>query len=266
MAASAPAPTAAGRPRGQMRLRPARPEEREDIARAHFDAFGLSPMASLLQGPGGLTEQVVRGFASDLFPGPDHDEAAKGERLITVAEFVAEDDGSGQQQQPELVAFAKWIIYRHERTEAQWDVAEPAVAKEEPDGSCAVVMDAFIGDLRRRARALVKGEPYMHLDILACKTAYAGLGAGTALLRSGLELADELGLAARLEASPPGYRLYLRHGFEPVAAQDLEITRRWGKAQAAGENWGQENAVEVCGPLAEGCYRTVFMRRPPKAL
>lgn len=265
MAASTSTTAAASRPRGQVRLRPARLEERETIARVHFNAFGPSPMASLLEGPGGLTEQAVHGFASDLFPGPGHDEAAKGERLITVAEFVAEDE-TGQQQQPELVAFAKWTIYRRERTEAQWDVAEPAVAKEELGGSCAVVMDAFIGDLHRRARALARGEPHMHLNILACKTAYAGLGAGTALLRSGLELADELGLAARLEASPPGYRLYLRHGFEPVATQDLEITRRWGKAQAAGENWGQDNAVEACGPLAEGCYRTVFMRRSPKAL
>ncbi|KAL8345508.1 hypothetical protein RB601_005519 [Gaeumannomyces tritici] len=273
MAAPTTPTPATSRPRGQMRLRPARPEESVAIARVHFDAFGSSPMASLLHGgPGGVSEQTVRDFASDLFPGPDHDEAAKGERLLTVAEFVPEGDGDGgeqqqQQQQPELVAFAKWTIYRRERTAAQWDVEEPAAAEEEAGGSSsAVVLDAFIGDLHRTARALAKGEPHMHLNILACKKAHAGLGAGTALLRAGLELADELGLPTRLESSPLGYRLYARHGFEPVAAQDLEIARRWGKAHAAGENWGHGNAVEVCGPAPEGCYRSVFMRRPAKAL
>jgi hypothetical protein len=102
------------------------------------------------------------------------------------------------------------------------------------------------------------------LGVLACKTNYSRLGAGSALLRWGLALADEVGVAARLEASPPGYPLYLRHGFEPIAAQDLELTRRWGAIQKPGDNWGQENAVEVLGPLAGGHHRTVFMLRPAK--
>lgn len=90
------------------------------------------------------------------------------------------------------------------------------------------------------------------------------MGAGSAILRSGLELADELGIAARLEASPSGYGLYARHGFEPLEAQDLDLTRRWGKVREPGDNWGQDTAVDKCGPLPEGCFRTVFMRRPPK--
>ncbi|KLU84732.1 hypothetical protein MAPG_03771 [Magnaporthiopsis poae ATCC 64411] len=262
------ASASATRPRGQIRLRPATPDERETIARIHFDAFSPGPMASLLNGLGGVTEQALHGFAADLFPGPDHDVASKGERFITVAELVPEDDdGSGNNengQAPEMVAFGKWTLYRHERDQAQWDVEEPAVSEEEFTGSSAEVMDAFIGDLHRTARALAKGEPYLHLGILACKTAHARMGAGTAILRSGLELADELGIPARLEASPPGYPLYVRHGFEPIAAQDLDITGRWGKVKNPGDNWGQDNAVEKCGPLPEGCFRTVYMRRPPK--
>lgn len=163
--------TATAAPRGQIRLRRATPDEREAIARIHFDAFGPGPMASLLNGPEGVTEQAVHGFAMDLFPGPDHDVASKGERFITVAELVPDDDSSnGQAAAPEVVAFGKWTLYRHERDRAQWDVEEPAVPKEGTAGSCAEVMDAFIGDLHRRARALAKGEPHLRMYFFATHT------------------------------------------------------------------------------------------------
>lgn len=97
--------------------------------------------------------------------------------------------------------------------------------------------------------------------------AHQGKGVGSALLRWGTELADgegEGGLPVWLEASPEGYGLYRKFGFEDVEVQDLPIGDK--KTRHEGENWGQRSAVELAGELREGCYRSVMMRRAPRTI
>jgi GNAT superfamily N-acetyltransferase len=65
----------------------------------------------------------------------------------------------------------------------------------------------------------------VYLSAMAALPRRRGLGAGTALLRHGLERAQGLGLPVYLEASTPQNRkLYARHGFqdhgEPVPLPD----------------------------------------------
>lgn len=102
------------------------------------------------------------------------------------------------------------------------------------------------------------------LGILACKPDRQRLGAGSALVRLGTELADELNLPCRLEASPVGYGLYRKFGFEDVDVLDTKVTETWGVTNTDGSNWGANNALDLAGPAAEGVVRTVIMRRPPK--
>lgn len=83
-------------------------------------------------------------------------------------------------------------------------------------------------------------------------------------MRRGVELADELGVPCRLEASPVGYSLYKKFGYEDVDVLDTKVTETWGVANTDGSNWGANNAVALAGPAAEGVMRTVIMRRPPK--
>jgi GNAT superfamily N-acetyltransferase len=52
-------------------------------------------------------------------------------------------------------------------------------------------------------------------------------GAGTALLRWGVELADREGLPIRLEATPYGLGLYEKFGFETKEKVELDL-RPWG--------------------------------------
>lgn len=102
------------------------------------------------------------------------------------------------------------------------------------------------------------------MGILACSPAHQHLGAGTALLAWGGELADKEGKATWLEASPPGYPLYRRFAYEDVDVQDLAVTERWGPVREEGEDWGQDAAVALAGELPRGSFRTVLMRRLPR--
>ena len=42
---------------------------------------------------------------------------------------------------------------------------------------------------------------------------------------------------------------------------DLEVVKTFGGVRREGDNWG-ENTIEEMGPLAEGTFRVVIMRRP----
>lgn len=102
------------------------------------------------------------------------------------------------------------------------------------------------------------------LNILACKTARHRSGAGSALLRWGTEKADREGKPAYLEASPTGYPLYRRFGFEDLGVHDLAVSERWGVVQGEGEDWGVNSAVALAGPAPAGVFRTAFMKREPR--
>jgi hypothetical protein len=79
----------------------------------------------------------------------------------------------------------------------------------------------------------------------------------------GNKLADSLGLPCRLEASPTGYGLYRKFGYEDIDVFDLNVTETWGKEHPEGANWGENSAVALAGPAPRGVMRTVIMRRPP---
>ena len=100
------------------------------------------------------------------------------------------------------------------------------------------------------------------LSIIACSPTRQRSGAGSALLEWGVNLADSFGLPCRLEASPVGYGLYRKFGFEDVGVVDVNIKEKWGVTNANGSNWGANNAAPLAGPLADGAQRTVIMRRP----
>jgi hypothetical protein len=90
------------------------------------------------------------------------------------------------------------------------------------------------------------------------------LGAGSALLKWGVDLADSLGLPSRLEASPTGYGVYKKFGYEDLDVVDLNVTETWGVENRDGSNWGANNAVSLAGTAPDGVMRTVIMRRPAK--
>lgn len=65
------------------------------------------------------------------------------------------------------------------------------------------------------------------LALLVTRPDFQGKGAGSALIKQGLALADELDLPTWLEASQAGYPLYKKLGFEDVEPHDTDF-RQYG--------------------------------------
>ena len=61
------------------------------------------------------------------------------------------------------------------------------------------------------------------LEMLGTLPEHQGRGAGSMLIKAGLDQADENGDAAYLEASKEGVSTYRRFGFEEVDQLDIEI-------------------------------------------
>ncbi|KAF3760925.1 hypothetical protein M406DRAFT_358399 [Cryphonectria parasitica EP155] len=283
MASTTENTTASQKPR--ITVRRATPADAQDLASIHFDAFGPDVMDRLMY-PGGVTDSARSQFCKDLFTLPydinsNKDEkpaSATGaaatttttsspaaENIVMLAELHHPEDGEGAANpNPEIVAFAKWELIKEPLPEEKWNVVKEYTSEMLGEGVNVGVYTAFIGDLQRLRRKHLKGDPLLHLDILACRTGRQRLGAGTALLNWGNELADREGKMHWLDASPKGYALYKRLGFEDVDVQDLNITELWGVTRAEGEDWGAGSAVVLAGPLADGCHRATMMKRFPK--
>jgi len=82
------------------------------------------------------------------------------------------------------------------------------------------------------------------LEMLATAPEHQGRGAGSQLMRWGLDRTDQESLEAYLEASPDAVRLYERFGFREAGKTDTWI----------------ENERVKPGTL----YRNLFMIRPAK--
>ena len=74
--------------------------------------------------------------------------------------------------------------------------------------------DRFVTVMTATADAHPSGRPYVYLAQMAVVPTHRGRGLGSAMLRHGLRIADDDGLATYLEASTTRNRaLYARHGF-----------------------------------------------------
>ncbi|KAG8169239.1 hypothetical protein KVR01_001988 [Diaporthe batatas] len=243
----------------RLRVRRATRDDAGAIAKVHFEAFGPGVMNRLMH-PGGVSEDSRTRFAGSIFPPPGEQQPA--DAFVVVAEL--EEDGGGRD--PVIVAFSKWKLVREQQPPGEWEKegARDMTAEQLGEGADAVVYNEFMGGLHRMRARWIKGEPHLHLGILAATPTRHRLGAGSALLKWGCELADREKTTAWLESSPVGYSLYKKFGFEPVEVADLKLTSLWGAVNSDGENWGGANAVEVGGELPEGSFRSVMMKRLPK--
>ncbi|KAF2203085.1 acyl-CoA N-acyltransferase [Delitschia confertaspora ATCC 74209] len=78
------------------------------------------------------------------------------------------------------------------------------------------VWKAFFNMLNGAKREILGQRPYLILQTLVTHPNHERKGAGSALLRWGLEQADAKGVETYLEASQIGAPLYARYGFQPV--------------------------------------------------
>lgn len=65
--------------------------------------------------------------------------------------------------------------------------------------------------------------PIADLKVLVTDPKYQRKGAGSMLIKYGCDVADEKGVLCALGASEAGYSLYMRHGFEIVEQNEMDL-------------------------------------------
>lgn len=154
-------------PHRRIGIRRATAADVDAITQIFFDAFSRSVMTRLMH-PKGPSADARAKFAASLFPaeGDADGPAAKsepGETIIMVAELLpggADGGGDdGDDEQGEIVAFAKWWIAREPRSEAEWNVDEPMTAETVGEGVELDVKQRFIGGIHEMRRRWVRGDP-----------------------------------------------------------------------------------------------------------
>jgi hypothetical protein len=150
-------PMATSNPR--IRVREATAADVAAIVDIHFTAFDDNVMNQLMY-PGGASADSRAKFGTSVFPHAEsgaEDAAKTGQSLLCVAERLPEDapaDSPG-----EIVAFAKWLLHREPRAEAEWKGEDfTATTETWGEGCDTAVVNAFIGEMTRVQREHANGE------------------------------------------------------------------------------------------------------------
>jgi hypothetical protein len=145
----------------RLRVREATRADIDAIVDINFTAFDDNVMNQLMY-PGGVSADSRAKFGSKIFPadtavGAAGSPAKRGEHFLCVAEYLPED---GPADRPgEVVAFAKWLLHREPRTEAEWRGEEfNATVETWGEGCDVAVVNAFIGEMTRIQRDHAQGE------------------------------------------------------------------------------------------------------------
>lgn len=148
----------------RIRVRDATPADLDVLVDIHFDAFGTNVMGELLS-PGGVTEDQKKKFGETILA-PTTPVPGEGETIVKVAELLPENDNGGA---AEVVAFGKWALFRHPRSEEEWNVEIPYQTLETlGEGANPEVYNDFIRALHVKRRDLAKGDPVLsefYLDV-----------------------------------------------------------------------------------------------------
>ncbi|PVI02750.1 acyl-CoA N-acyltransferase [Periconia macrospinosa] len=166
---------------------------------------------------------------SILFPGPFPPEARqqRTQRVLdsrkedpAMVFVIAVDEVTGEQ-----MAFSKWCFYK---TEEEAKAAPPRLNPSGP-GTNEEACKAFFGGLGQKKAEIIGNMPHAYLGMLHTGPQYQKRGAASALLKWGLQRADELNLPVYLESSPTAYPLYRKHGFKDVGSVDVDLAPYGGE-------------------------------------
>ena len=125
-----------------------------------------------------------------------------------------------------LIAVSKWRIYEKERSEEEVksEFTLPAPVPED----CRAAREKFMAGIFKARWDIMGTRPYVLLDILTTHPDHHRRGAGTMLLKWGIDKADQLGLDSYLEGSSLGRPLYERHGYQPVREVKSDLSEFGG--------------------------------------
>ena len=193
------------------------------LTEIEYKAFCIaSPLNALLY-PNGMTEPIL---AKGL-PMRQKDLADPSVVLKKVIDTSKDS---------EIIAHAKWKIFRTDQPLEEWDINSAtneaeALAEEfsdHPDFNSKLFIPFARGmdELKRRC---IKGKARIHLANLTTHPDHQRRGAAKMLLDYGAELAEREGLQTTILASYFAVPLYTREGFEgPEGALDVLDLKEWG--------------------------------------
>ncbi|KAI1764606.1 acyl-CoA N-acyltransferase [Hypoxylon sp. FL1150] len=187
------------------------------IIEAYFDAFSEHPINRRIFNPpsSASVQQFWKESLTRDLQNPDA-------RFYVI---------TGSSTSPEKVlAFAEWWQPRTPCSSSSSPPSSspaPAPARPSwPEGADVPFAEEVFGLMARKRAEVTRGRPHWYLEMLGVRTEFQRKGAGKALLRWGLERADEEGIETFLAASPMGTPLYLSHGFEIVETVLIDEGRR----------------------------------------
>ena len=134
----------------------------DDVVRINVDAFSPGIMNRLMY-PTGMSDDARSKLASTMVKIVEDAETGAGdsskpkasESFLLVAETGSAGEGDAR---PEVVAFARWDVWRELRSEQQWNVVEP-VSEYTAEGANDEIMEAFLGGIRGMRRRNMRGDP-----------------------------------------------------------------------------------------------------------
>jgi ribosomal protein S18 acetylase RimI-like enzyme len=121
------------------------------------------------------------------------------------------------------IAYSKWNSPTSKKLPGPEDLPEW------PEGSDVELANHFFGTLVSKRRENMGERKHWYLELLATRPEWHGKGAGSQLLRWGLERADEEGLEAYIEASPAGKSLYEKKGYREIGRLVIPAKEKGGE-------------------------------------
>ncbi|KAH7122665.1 acyl-CoA N-acyltransferase [Dendryphion nanum] len=149
-----------------------------------------------------------------LFPGPFPPDSLE-QRVKRLARERNEDRTTSyikaiDEKTGDIIGFASWHLYETPK------IAATAAASRRltiGPGANKEACEAFFGGMAQRRDLIMKGKAFVYLHMLHSDPKHQGRGAGSALMRWGLERADSHNLPTFLESSPDAHTFYKKHGF-----------------------------------------------------
>ncbi|KAI0158009.1 acyl-CoA N-acyltransferase [Hypoxylon sp. FL1284] len=193
-------------------IRKATPSDIPAILDAYFDAFGEHPINLRVFHP--PSSPSVQKFwlesLSEALQDPN------------VHFCVITDSASPEPER--VLAFSKW--FQPQTSASAPPTSSLTGSRSWPEGADVAFAEHVFGLMDRKRREMMSGRPHWYLEMLGVRKELQRRGAGSQLLRWGLDRADETGDEAYLTASPAGTGLYLKNGFELVETVFIDDGKR----------------------------------------
>ncbi|KKZ63274.1 hypothetical protein EMCG_00257 [[Emmonsia] crescens] len=201
-------------PPPKIRILPAQLEDASALSMVEWDAYSSDPVSRAMFGEYTPEGSEVR--AKEIAEGM----AKKGPNTHYL-KAVLDDDT--------IIAVGIWYFYLDEESSKAIEVKD-AKTKEWPTGANVEACTDFFGKLYKM-RERMRGQRHVFLSSVATDIAHQGLGAGSALLKYGVDIADKENVPGWLEASVKGYNLYKKFGFQEVDSFTLDLSEYGGEGE-----------------------------------